>query len=192
MTVGRTQMLPSVGTGDRDVIVHQIQWCVAVQKPMNCHSELEKYPVWNVEPVKFVMQCLTQTAIELPSTGDNTRYSVQHTLWLVCYCPTCTSKNCVTVINPQIDKGIDECSQQVRVERPPDTPKLMKSVEAARSPAQVWETWWSRVISEEMSMPSKRTWLQTTAVSSPRWNTGYLPQSGAAVTWAAISCRIIS
>ena len=47
-----------------------------VQTPMNCHVELEKYPVWNVKPVKFIMQHLTQAAIKLPSTGDNMRYSV--------------------------------------------------------------------------------------------------------------------
>ena len=72
MTVGRTQMPPSVSTGDRNAIVRQVRCrCAAVQTPTNCHRELEKYPVWNVEPVKFIMQYLTQAAIELPSTGDD-------------------------------------------------------------------------------------------------------------------------
>ena len=53
---------------------------MAVQTPMNCHCELEKYPVMNVEPVKFIMQYLTQAAIKLPSTSDDTRIGVQHTL----------------------------------------------------------------------------------------------------------------
>ena len=70
MTVGRTQMPLIVSTGDRHAIVHQVRWCAAVQTPVNCHRELEKYPVWNVEPAKFIMQYLTQAAIELPTTGD--------------------------------------------------------------------------------------------------------------------------
>jgi len=47
---------------------------------MNCYGDVEKYPVGNVEPVKFIMQYLTQAAIILPSTGDNTRSSVEHAL----------------------------------------------------------------------------------------------------------------
>ena len=39
------------------------------------------------------------------------------------------------------------------------------------------ETWWSRLRSEEMSTPSRRTWLQETVVSAPSWSTGYLPLS---------------
>jgi len=78
MMPGRTQMPPSVSTGDLDAIVHQ--WCTAVPTPMNCHGELEKYPVMNVEPVEFIMQYLTQAAIKLPSTSDDTRSGVQHTL----------------------------------------------------------------------------------------------------------------
>jgi len=35
LTVGRTQMPPSVSTGDRDAVVRQVQWCTAVQTPMN-------------------------------------------------------------------------------------------------------------------------------------------------------------
>jgi len=31
---------------------------------MNCHCQLEKHPVGDVEPVKFVMQYLTQAAVK--------------------------------------------------------------------------------------------------------------------------------
>ena len=72
-------MPPSVSAGDRDAIVHQVRWCSDVQTPVNCYCELEKYPVENVQPVRFIMQYLTQAVIKLPSTG-NTRSSVQHTL----------------------------------------------------------------------------------------------------------------
>jgi len=47
---------------------------------VNCHCQLEKHPVRDVEPVKFVMQYLTQAAVKLPSAGADTRSSVQHTL----------------------------------------------------------------------------------------------------------------
>ena len=73
-------MPPSVSTGDRDAIVRQVRWCTAVQTPMNCHCKLEEHPVGDVEPVKFIVQYLTQAAIKLPSAGDDARSGVQHTL----------------------------------------------------------------------------------------------------------------
>jgi len=79
MTVGGTQVLPSVSTGNRAAVPRQARWC-AVQKVVNCHYELEKYPVRNVKPVKFVVQYLTQAAVKLPSGGDNKHSGVQHTL----------------------------------------------------------------------------------------------------------------
>jgi len=48
------------------------------------------------------VQYLTQAAVKLPSAGDDAHSSVQHMLWLVRYCPWCTSKNSVAVINPWI------------------------------------------------------------------------------------------
>jgi len=50
----------------------------AVQTPVNCHYQLEKHPVEDVEPVKIVVQYLTQAAVKLPSAGDDMRSSVQH------------------------------------------------------------------------------------------------------------------
>jgi len=76
MTVGGTQMPARVSTGDRDAVLRQIRWCAAVQTLVNCHCELEENPVGNVEPMQLVVQYLTQTAIKLPSAGDNTRSSV--------------------------------------------------------------------------------------------------------------------
>jgi len=78
--VGRTQILPSVDTGGRNAVVQQVRRCADVQTPVNCHCQLEKHPVGNVEPVKFVMQYLTLAAVKLPSAGDDMRSSVQHTL----------------------------------------------------------------------------------------------------------------
>jgi len=73
-------VLPSVDTGGRNAVVRQVRRCTAVQTPVNCHCQLEKHPVEDVEPVKFFMQYLTQAVVKLPSVGDDTRSSVQHTL----------------------------------------------------------------------------------------------------------------
>jgi len=53
-------MLPSVSTSDQDAVIRQIRWCAAIQTLVNCHCQLEKHPVGDVEPVKFVVQYLTQ------------------------------------------------------------------------------------------------------------------------------------
>jgi len=44
-----------VSTGDRDAVLRQIRWCAAVQTLVNCHCQLEKNPVGNVEPMQLVM-----------------------------------------------------------------------------------------------------------------------------------------
>ena len=80
LTVGGTQLLLSVDTGGQNAVVRQVRRCAAVQTPVNCHCQLEKHPVGDVEPVKFVMQYLTQATVKLPSAGDDTRSSVQHML----------------------------------------------------------------------------------------------------------------
>ena len=73
-------MPPKVKTGDRDAVVRQVLWCAAVQTSVNSHCQLEKHPVGDVEPVKFIMQYLTQAAVKLPSVGDDACSRVQHTL----------------------------------------------------------------------------------------------------------------
>jgi len=74
------QVPPSVSTGGRNAVVREVRRCAAIQTPVNCHCQLKKHPVGDVEPVKFVMQYLTQSAVKLPSASDDTRSSVQHTL----------------------------------------------------------------------------------------------------------------
>jgi len=86
--------------------------------------------------MQFVVQYLTQAAIKLPSAGDNTRSSVQHPLQFVRYCPWCTGQDGVTVIHSRVNEGMDEHGQRVRVQRPPDTPELTKSVKAASADAR--------------------------------------------------------
>ena len=81
MMVGGTQMLlcvstgeSCVSTGDRDAVLRQIWWCVAIQTPVNGHCKLEENPVGSVKPMQLVVQYLTQAAIKLPS--DNMRSSI--------------------------------------------------------------------------------------------------------------------
>ena len=45
LTVGGTQVLPSVDTGGRNAVARHIRRCAAVQTPVNCHCQLEKHPV---------------------------------------------------------------------------------------------------------------------------------------------------
>ena len=54
-------------------MLRQIRWCAAVQTLVNCHCKLEENPVGNVEPMQLVVQYLTQAAIKLPLSGDDTR-----------------------------------------------------------------------------------------------------------------------
>jgi len=72
-------MAPRVSTGDRDAVVRQVRWCAAVQTSVNCHCQLGKKQVGNVEPVKFIMQYLTQAAVKLPSAGDDVRIAAFNT-----------------------------------------------------------------------------------------------------------------
>jgi len=64
LTVFGMQVLPSVSTGGWNAVVRQVRRCAAIQTPVNCQSQLEKHPVGAVEPVKFVVQYLTQTAVK--------------------------------------------------------------------------------------------------------------------------------
>jgi len=44
LTVGGTQVLPSVDTGGRNAVVRLVRRCAAVQTPVNCHCQLRKIP----------------------------------------------------------------------------------------------------------------------------------------------------
>jgi len=79
------RMPPSVSIGDWDAVVQQVRWCAAVQTLMNRHYWLEEHLDGEVEPVKSVVQYLTQATLKLPSAGDNVCSSIQHMLQLVCY-----------------------------------------------------------------------------------------------------------
>jgi len=50
------QVMPSVNTGNWDAVVQQVQWCMAVHTPVNCHCQLE-YPIRDTEPVNNIIVC---------------------------------------------------------------------------------------------------------------------------------------
>jgi len=77
-------VLPSVDTSSRNAVVRQVRQCAAVQTPVNCHCQLEKHPVGDVEPVKFVMQYLTQAEVKLLSAGDDRHAQQRSTHAVTC------------------------------------------------------------------------------------------------------------
>ena len=68
-------------------VVHQVQGSSASQTPTNCQTELELNSFGNVKLVQVVMKKTFQATVELPSAGDETCCSVQHTLEFVCDVP---------------------------------------------------------------------------------------------------------
>jgi len=45
-----------------------------------CNCQLEEHPVGDIEPVKFVVQYLTQAVVKLLSADDDVHSSIQHML----------------------------------------------------------------------------------------------------------------
>jgi len=76
-------MLTTDDVRDGRTIVHQVQGSSASQTPTNCQTELELNSFGNVKPVQVVMKKTFQATVELPSAGDETYCSVQHTLEFV-------------------------------------------------------------------------------------------------------------
>jgi len=102
--VDGTQVPLSVSTGGWNAVVRQVRRC---RHPWTVIASLK-----NPGRRRWASGVRHAGHGQFPSAGDDTRSSVQlqHTLHLVRYCPWCTSKNSVAVINPWIYNGIDECS----------------------------------------------------------------------------------
>jgi len=67
--------------------LYKVQGSSASQTPTNRQTELELNSFGNVEPVQVVMKKTFRATVELPSAGDETCCSVQHTLEFVCDVP---------------------------------------------------------------------------------------------------------
>ena len=140
-------MPPPVSTGDRDAVLRQIRWCAVVQTQVNCHCQLGKSPVRNVEPMQSVVQYLTKaechvvTCVAAFNTGCNLSITVLGA-------PARTA----TVILSRVNDGIDERGQRVRVQRPPDTSELTIDEVGRSSPRR------HKRCDDRCSAPAKCPW----------------------------------
>jgi len=52
--------------------VHEVLGSLALETPVNCHSELMKDSLGNIEPVHLGVEQMCQASVELPSITDDT------------------------------------------------------------------------------------------------------------------------
>ena len=52
--------------------VHEVPGSLALETPVNCHSELMEDSLRNIEPLQFGVEQMSQASVELPSITDNT------------------------------------------------------------------------------------------------------------------------
>jgi len=60
--------------------VHEVLRSLALETPVNCHSELMEDSLWNIEPVQLGVEQMCQASVELLSITDDTGCSIQQTL----------------------------------------------------------------------------------------------------------------
>ena len=53
---------------------------LALETPVNCHSELMEDSLRNIEPVQLGVEQMCQASVELPSITDDTGCGIQQTL----------------------------------------------------------------------------------------------------------------
>jgi len=60
--------------------VHEVLGSLALETPVNCHSELMEDSLQNIEPVQLGVEQMCQKAsVELPSITDDTGCGIQQT-----------------------------------------------------------------------------------------------------------------
>jgi len=60
--------------------VHEVLGSLALETPVNCHSELMEDSLRNIEPVQLGVEQMRQASVELPSITDDTGCGIQQTL----------------------------------------------------------------------------------------------------------------
>ena len=60
--------------------VHEVLGSLALETPVNCHSELMEDSLRNIEPVQLGVEQMCQASVELPSITDDTGCGIQQTL----------------------------------------------------------------------------------------------------------------
>ena len=58
--------------------LHEVS--LALETPVNCHSELMEDSLRNIEPVQLGVEQMCQASVELPSITDDTGCGIQQTL----------------------------------------------------------------------------------------------------------------
>jgi len=57
--------------------VHEVLGSLALETPVNCHSELMEDSLRNIEPVQLGVEQMCQASVELPSITDDTGCGIQ-------------------------------------------------------------------------------------------------------------------
>ena len=65
--------------GSRLAAVHEVLGSLALETPVNCHSELMEDSLRNIEPVQLGVEQMCQALVELPSITDDTGCGIQQT-----------------------------------------------------------------------------------------------------------------
>jgi len=60
--------------------VHEVLGSLALETPVNCHSELIDNSLRNIEPVQLGVEQMCQASVELPSITDDTGCGIQQML----------------------------------------------------------------------------------------------------------------
>ena len=94
--------------------VHEVLGSLALETPVNYHSELMEDSLWNIEPVQLgVEQC--QASVELPSITDDTGCGVQQTLLPVSDGSWRPGQHGIATVNTRCDEGMHESLRRLSV-----------------------------------------------------------------------------
>ena len=81
VAAGRSKSLTTDNVRCGVAAVHEVlRGSLALETPVNCHSELIEDSLWNIEPVQLGAEQMCQASVELPSITDDTGCGIQQTL----------------------------------------------------------------------------------------------------------------
>ena len=70
VAAGRSKSLTTDNVRCRVAAVHEVLGSLALETPVNCHSELMEDSLRNIEPVQLGVNQMCQASVELPSITD--------------------------------------------------------------------------------------------------------------------------
>jgi len=80
VAAGRSRSLTTDNVRCGVAAVHELLGSLALETPVNCHSELMEDLLRNIEPVQLGMEQMCQASVELPSITDDTGCGIQQML----------------------------------------------------------------------------------------------------------------